>query len=353
MARASRTSARGRVTGRRVIRRQKPTPVVIIAQNQHLNGSDSALIGRIINRADSEKVSENAVLFISLLSNLTPSLSDVNKRAGMRVGRRLYMLLSGSRKYTIYEETVQDLVKFFEHAGYSSITYNVFPDRVDLRMHDRSHEYLGMDTHAFEAGIISGFLTAAKRQYVGVTEHACSNNGSDHCRFSSMQGQPRVQARVDTKASIHRFIEHVARQSERVEKVSEVRISPEYYMLAASTVLERPYQEELRHVASYIGSGIASRIFEGTKTQLSKSSISRLERVVALLGLGRASVKSLKPIKIDISFDRLHSRSEFVELSLALINGLLKNYEIGDARISREARRGAYNVRIIGRSVTK
>jgi predicted hydrocarbon binding protein len=331
----------------------RPLQVTITAHEDYIKGRESAMLTSIINKDDSQRVPENAVLFISLLSNLTPGLSSVNRRAGMHVGRHLYSLLSAGKHYLLHEESVADLVKFFEHAGYSRITYNIFPDRIDIQMHDRSHEYIGRDLHSFEAGLISGFLTAAKKQYVAITEHECSNNGSPYCRFSSSFNAYREQPKEDTKAVLLRFAEHVARQSEKAEKASDTRISPEYYMLSASTVLESQYQEEMRHIASYIGSEVGASIFSNRSTKNPNVAATRVERVVRLLNLGKASVKSLKPIKIDISFDRLHSRSEFVELSLALINGLLKNHAVEGTRVSSEARHGAYLVRIIGKNPEK
>lgn len=332
---------------------KRTIPVTIIGPQQRAKGSESVMLARILNRSDSEKIPESAILFTSLLANLTPGLSDVNRMAGMRVGRHLYSMVSGSRSYVLYEESVSDLVRFFEHAGYSSITYNAFPDRVDLQMYDKSKEFIGIDLHSFEAGLISGFMTAAKRQYVNVTEHACSNNGAGSCAFSSRYDAYKEQPKREAKAAIDRFVGHLVRQSERAERASEVRISPEYYSLSISAALERPYLEEIKHVAAYIGSEAGSLLFANPSKMNSKSSAARLERVIRLLNLGTASVKSLNPIKIDILFDRLHSRGEFVELSLALINGLLKNHAGEGARISREARRGAYFVRITGKTANK
>lgn len=67
--------------------------VTIISSAQYAKGSESVLLSRILNREDSERISENAILFTSLLANLTPSLSSVNKMAGMRIGRHSTPLL--------------------------------------------------------------------------------------------------------------------------------------------------------------------------------------------------------------------------------------------------------------------
>ena len=344
---------RKRVLHQRAGKREGPQQVTILGSDQLMKGSEGLLLARILNRSDSEKVSENAVLFTSLLANLTPGISEVNRRTGMRIGRHLYSIISEGKNYLLYEEPVNDLIKFFEHAGYTRVTYNVFPDRIDMQMYDKSKEFIGIDLHSFEAGLVSGFMTAAKRQYVNVTEHACSNNGSDRCMFSSRYDAYKEAVQRDAKAAIHRFIDHLVRQSERAERAGEIRISPEYYHLSLSTVLERPYQEEIRHVAMYIGSQVGSRLFANRPKTGSKAAISRIERLMRTLNLGKASVKSLNPVKIDISFDQLHSRSEFVELSLALINGLLGNHAIEGARVSREARHGAYFVKITGKAAAE
>ncbi len=322
-------------------------------EQQYTGSKESVMLARIVNGENLEQVSENTILFPALLSNLTPSLSDVSRRNGMYVGRQLYSMLKSSNKYIMYEESVADLVRFFEHSGYTRITYNIFPDRIDLHMYDNSHEYIGIDLHSFEAGLISGFLTAAKKQYVDVTEHECSNNGSEYCRFTSLHDPYRQQSQRDAKASILRFVDHVTKRTEQLEKKQLVRIAPEYYMLAMSTVLDRPYQEEIQHVASYIGSEIGMRLFTSERTRTSRSAISRIERVMNLLNLGKTTVRSLYPVKIEISFDKLHSKHEFVELAIAFINGLLKNHAIEGASVTRETRRGAYIVNISGKKIGK
>ncbi|MCL4379021.1 MAG: hypothetical protein M1160_01700 [Candidatus Marsarchaeota archaeon] len=329
---------------------QRQKQVTIIAPHHYIRGSESILIGRILGGEVSERMPESAVLFTSLLANLTPSLSGLSRRSGMRIGRHLYSMLSDSKGYLLYEESISDLVKFFEHAGYAGVMYNVFPDRLDMRMYDRSKEFLGINMHSFEAGVISGFATASRKQYVDVVERACSNNGSGSCIFSSKYDVFMEKVHGDAKAAIHRFVEHLARQTVKAERESEMHASPEYRSLAMSAVLERPYQDEIGHVASYIGSELASAIFTGKAKIAARTAAARIERVIRLLGIGKASVKSLSPIRIDVSFDRMHSRSEFVDISIALINGLLKNHIAEGAKVTRVARRGAYLMRITGKA---
>ncbi len=336
-----------KVRTRKVVSRKEEAPAGY-AEQQDIRSREGALLLRIVNKSDAVPVPEDSMLFISLLSNLTSSMREVSRHSGMYAGRHLYSLLSARKRYTIYEESIADLVKFFEHAGYEGVTYNVFPDRIDIQMHDKSHVQLGVNIHSFEAGLISGFVTAAKKQYVNVTEHVCSNNGSEFCLFSSYYGQYSKPEEADPKSAILGFVEHIAKDSQAKGHETELQISPEYYALSSSPVLEQEYHQEMLHVAAYIGSEIGSRIFD-QRTKGSKAALDRFGRVISLLNLGKASVKSLDPVKIDIMFEKLHARLEFVELSLALINGLLKEHSVEGAKVSSSVKRDAYNVRISGK----
>ncbi len=307
---------------------------------------EGAMLDCILASEDKEKVSESAIVLLSLLSNLTPGISSVSRKAGMHAGRQLYSMFKEHRRYRLYEESAPDLVRFFEHTGYPWITYNVFPDYVSMQMRDRSHEYIGMNLHSFEAGLISGFLAAAKRQHVPVIEQECSNNGAPQCTFSSTYVEVR---KGDPKAAIARFIEHAARQLQKRETQIEMKVASEYYVLLSSPVLERQYLDQMVHVALYIGSGIGDRLFPGGKAGTGRAAIASVERAVHLLNLGKISVKSLKPINIAVSFDSLRSKSEFVDLSIAFLNGLLKGHDIENAKVTRQAAHGVYRVTITGK----
>jgi predicted hydrocarbon binding protein len=304
---------------------------------------EEMLLSNILNSKNKEKITEDAMLFNALLSNLTTSLNAMHKKSGAYAGRHLYILLSNKKDYLWYEETVSDLVKFLEKAGYPSVTYNVFPDKVRLQIHDKSHEHLGMNMHSFESGLISGYLTAGKKEYVRIDELQCSNNRSSHCDFTSSYVELPQYDQEHARNAINVFIRHIINQVNSKEKASSLRISPEYYLLSLSTMLNVSYTKEMQSIAFYIGSEIS----EGIAKSTGKNAIVKINKVISLLNLGKPNLKSLKPIKMDISFDRLHSKSEFVDISVALANGLLQRYVKNSINMTKEARNGAYKISIM------
>ncbi len=322
------------------VRRAAPSAI------RYAESREGALLYSVLEREGKKKVSESAILFLSVLSNLTPAVSTLSRRAGMHAGRCLYSILRNRRRYLLYEESARDLVRFFEHAGYPWITYNVFPDHVSMQMRDRSHEYIGMNLHGFETGIISGFFTAVKRQHVPITEQECSNNGAPQCTFASAYSEAKLG---DSKDAITRFVEHAAMQLKKKEAQAELKVAPEYYALLSSPILERQYLGQMCHVALYVGSEIGDRLFPNGKASTGKAAIALVERAIHLLNLGKISVKSLKPISIAVSFDSMHSKGEFVDLSVAFLNGLLKGHDIESARVTRLMGHGTYRVTIAGR----
>ena len=55
-----------------------------------------------------------------------------------------------------YEESVADLVRFFESAGFSRVSYSITPRRISIKFHNCDRSDLGANLHTFEAGIVSG-----------------------------------------------------------------------------------------------------------------------------------------------------------------------------------------------------
>lgn len=320
--------------------------VVQIDVPNYVRSHEEAMLESILNRRNEEKVSEEAMTFNSILCNLTKSLSSINRKFGTYTGRHLYSIFRSRKRYVWYEESASDLIKFFEKAGYSNVTYNVFPDFVNIKMYDRSHQNFGMNMHSFESGIISGFLTAAKKHYVGIEEVECSNNGSPHCRFTSSFSSRQIHDAQKIGGSLEMFAEHIANSAKDMKRQKIHKIAPEYYVLSSSTMLGKAYLQEILHIAFYLGSAISDRLFERGGKGYEKGAIKKMDYIIRLLNLGKPNVKSLKPIKIEVNFDKLHSRSEFVDISMALISGLLKNNVTGELAVSKEARKGAYKINI-------
>ncbi len=286
---------------------------------------EETLLKRIISGRKAGNASEYSIIFNSALSGLTPGIKDVYYKSGFSVGRALYKLYHSDKRYVWYEESVADLVAFFERAGFSGITYNVFPDRIDLKFNNRDRTFLGTNVHVFESGIICGFLTAGKKQQVRVEEISCSNNGSDFCHFVTYQSIPHPES--DGKFVLNRLINGIMLHLNG--NYTKQGFADEYSALSSSVIMESAYSEHMSKILNHLGGEIASKSFKPTPNNL--------ERLYELLGLGRLKVKSLRPLGVEIQFPMLKAKKEFVDISIAFLNGLLKDAIRKDSKINTKA----------------
>lgn len=334
-------------TKRKIMPKQS-APSQLQAESPHIKSKEEDLIYKILERNGARKVPELATLFSHMMSSLTPSIKEVARLEGVRTGRKLYNILSQKHRYLFHEESVADLVKFFEHAGYDRIMYNIFPDKTTIRFYDMPRENIGIKVHSFESGLISGFLSAARNHFVDIEERTCSSNGSEMCSFETVAARP-MQQREDPISALRLFCEHLEMEVDNKEKQMKIKAAPEYYVLSSFSILSKAYHKEVEHVAAYVGGEIGSRLLKHQKRAKSGVAESKITKSMELLNLGKPSVKSLTPIKIDIAFDKLHSQSEFVEISLALLNGMLKEYSKSGAKVQKTYRKTGYFIRIIGK----
>ena len=298
---------------------------------------EEILLESIMGTEHNYKVAEYATLFNSVLSNLSEGMRDLRYRSGISIGRVLYGLYDRRRNYRWYEESVHDFVSFLERAGYQKVTYRVFPDQIEVMIHHKSGMQLGTNMHAFEAGMMSGFLTAAKTRKVHVNETLCSHNGSEFCRFvTSDRYEP---SEIDPQMT-ERFFEYFGSHLRDIEKqgMDGMRMPEEYYLLAS--LMHRDYLGEVKRIMMDMGSQLSG------KMQITRANI---EDAVKLLGFGEAKITSLKPLRGSISYGRLRAREEFVKMSIPFLDGLLSKTVGKSSRVEVTAVVNAnrYNVKLI------
>ena len=288
-----------------------------VQYEQHLPvfNYEQTLLNGIISTKKPSTATEYSVLFNSVLSTLTPGLRSVHYRSGFSVGRSLYQIYQSKKHYLMHEESISDIVSFLENAGYANITYHIFPDRTDIKFNNRDRTFLGANVHVFESGLIGGFLSASMQQHVRVEEIACSNNGSRHCHFvtSGALVQPSMPNGRDV---LKNFIDSVRTHMGTAGATAKSDFSEEYLVLASSVLLGHEYSRHMHRIVRHLGSEISSGLNYSVKTK-------RLERLFALLGLGKLTVKPAKHLNIELRLDRLKAKKGFVDISIAFLNGLL------------------------------
>jgi predicted hydrocarbon binding protein len=289
-------------------------------------------------------MTEQSILFSSVLSTLTVGLRNLYYKNGISIGRTLYSIYRRQKHYIWYEESVADLVSFFESAGFSAITYNIFPDRIDIKFHSHSKEYLGTNMHVFECGVICGFLSSAKQQHVKVDEISCSNNDSNFCHFITSESLPLY---LEPKGTVvlKKFANLLKESISTPNKKPKPNFMEEYYILSSFVFLEDEYHEHMHKIVYHLGSEISSMLGINRLNQKSARSI---ERLYELLGLGKLSIRSTKRIDMEIHFDRLKAKKGLVDISIAFLNGLLKDAITKDSHINTKGSKkdNSYVVRI-------
>jgi len=299
---------------------QSPSQTNVLMYDPIISSDSELLLRSILANKKSAKTTETSLLFNSVLSTLTPGMRNLYYRSGVSIGRALYKIYHSKRRYMWYEESVADLVAFFEDVGFSRISYNVFPDMIDLKFHNRNKDYLGTNMHTFEAGIICGFLTAGKQQHVRVEEVECSCNGADYCHFVTTESLP-LYLEINGSEVLGNFILNT-RNSVQYNRDVKKSFSEEYYALSSSVFLDPEYHDHIKKIIYYMGSQIAMKLnAKDRKT----SEIQTYEQLFDILNLGKLSIKKVKPISAVIQFERLNAKKSFVEMSITFLSGLVAN----------------------------
>lgn len=310
---------------------------------------EDAVILNILNNSEQPTVSNEAFLFTSTLSSLTPEMQRLYYKAGMSIGRALYRSASNGKVYTVPEEPVPDLVRFFEKAGNEKITYDAFPDKVAVNIYGRKSPNLGARIHSFEAGIIAGFLSAANRMLINVAETSCSASGSEFCRFTT---NPAKRMDTGVSPSLDGLAEYIPEHlSEAHKEIDGARVAMAYYSLLIPSLLAPEYSEQIKRIAEHIGYSMSAKLFNSLNAKPnSKKAMDSIASTIRLLNLGDPSIKSLRPFDMLISFDALASKRGFVDISMAFVNGMLANSVKSDLTATERNRNGSYVIEIKERS---
>ena len=241
----------------RKVPRSAKRPTYLSYGMRQSSSYEEVLLNGIISKTGPNKIPECALAFISALSSLTPAMKGLYYKSGISAGRLLYRICQRERRYVWYEESVADLVRFFENAGFSRVSYSIAPERISIKFHNCDRSYLGANLHTFEAGIASGFLTAGKGQQVQVDEVSCSSNGSDFCQFAT--GLQPPQQKIRESALLEGLAERVKAEAGSNKDTGQ-HFSEEYYALGSSSMAKAEYADAMGEIMYYMGSEIGSAL---------------------------------------------------------------------------------------------
>ena len=275
------------------------------------------------------KVSVRGLEVQDLLYNSGEELRSLAFKAGFNLGIEAYKGSNGS---------MSSLEHVLEHAGFGKVVYYPFESRsvfYSSRVKARGIN-LGANIHVFETGIISGYLTAHSKQRVAAEETMCVFNGSKYCRFVAYAGE---RAGVASTLQFPNIL--VALQSAILGSGTPSRGSG-YYLFAVKPLLEEPVFSE------------ASRFLYLAGKMLSVSKLlpnleQTVKRTSNFLRIEKSSIKAdgKGNVAIRLTFSPETSTSRFVDLSVALISGIVKGMSGRNVSAERSLdSRGVYNVRL-------
>ena len=214
----------------------------------------------------------------------TPVLSEFSQKYGFHIGERAFSISRG--------KGIGMLLNLLESSGLGKLLYMPSIDRVIIRSaaSQSTKLRLGFNVHAYEAGIIAGFLSSHASKNITAAEVSCVYNGSDACQFVSIVTEGEPSAGNQRKPNLGtKFIRESVKISGAQDKTEgEIHFTmlgmlpfiAEAPLESASKLMflagieaaagyKENYQEGLRRMASFLCMDIAGMGRKGTKREVS------------------------------------------------------------------------------------
>ncbi len=156
----------------------------IIPLNTPPTSYNELLISNIMSKNDRLKINPYSIFLQSLIMNFNDSNKTDTYNFGISLGKLLYLSSKRSVDHLI-SDSLQHIADFFENVGNRYVTYTVLPHQIVFHINNDDKIQIGMNTHIFEAGILSGFISSLLHNYINVVEERCRYNESDNCVFVS------------------------------------------------------------------------------------------------------------------------------------------------------------------------
>ncbi|MEM0149342.1 MAG: 4-vinyl reductase [Candidatus Micrarchaeaceae archaeon] len=275
-------------------------------------------------RGDAIGVSEQVFALTGALASLTPKLREVYFSHGFAVGKALRESVASDAENRT-STYVPLLEEFFIKAGYAGISYRQRGADYEFEIRGTPQVELGTQTHMFEAGIISGFMSAEYRRIVKFVESECRSDGADSCIFIEDRGQERGMGtkRLDSRAWMDGFARYVLGTADMDGKH---QMSYGYYSLASDALLHNEYASSINDIAYVAGSTLGSKLKAEHEGINDLARIGRLKGLIALLNFGNITIKRSAPMSLRIEFDGLVAKKGIVSLASNFVNGMLNAY---------------------------
>lgn len=280
---------------------------------------------------DSEKGGDRELLMQDLIYNASGELKRLAYRSGFELGSDIY---------DNSDKTIKGLERTLENAGFGRVLYSPFESHSTITAHRvrPKGRGLGSDVHAFEAGVIAGYLSAHAKRPIYVKELKCTYNGSDSCHFvASPVDEPRAE---DSKAADIEGMTEIIR--ENVDFSGSQGTEASYYLLFARPLLREPVLAEASKLMYLTG----KRLAEVSRVEDFDDRITKMARY---LGIESAEVRRArgKGVEICLTYSHGGSIGNMVDLTTSMLAGFARGVLNKNVYVQRRLNgKGKYSVRM-------
>lgn len=287
---------------------------------------EAALFGRL-TRVQSPSPRRH-LLVQDLIYNTAQELQMLAFKSGFNVGAEVY-------RHS--DKSMTSLERILENAGLGRVVFYPFESKSVIS--SRSIRSGGMNTgvnmHVFEAGVISGYLTAHARKPITVVEQNCVFNGASTCEFVATAGgiDSVEQPPLDFPAVLKAL-------SRSISGSEDQKGNGAYYMVSIRPLLSEPVFGEATKLMYLAGKALAQELPDFERS---------VSRAATLLGVEKAKVVKDKKGEVSVYLGYTHDTSvhRYVELSTSMFAGMMQGAFGKGVKVTRSVdAKGFYNVRL-------
>ncbi len=303
---------------------QAPKPKPAISAETH----EELVIKKLMQKP--QKIPGRSLEVQEIVYNSASELKSLAFKSGFNIGSEAYRHSTGS---------INSLSNLLEHGGLGKAIYYPFESHSIFTFYGAKSGgiNLGSNIHVFEAGIISGYLSAHAKRQIGVEETDCVFNGSRRCKFVAKAGQEKSWSEYPEsdysntvralQTLLSRFPKHGAGGS--------------YYLLSVRPLLGEPVFSEVMKFL-YLTGKLVGRSSRGDVGKLATEASHFLR-----IGSAKVSRDRKGGIKLSVAYPRDVSSGHFVDMSMAFLSGIIKGSSGKGISVSRSLDpRGFYNVKM-------
>ncbi len=265
--------------------------------------------------------------------NSTASMKRFAYSYGFSVGKEISVISGG--------KGILHLLNVLDNSGMGRMLYTPAGDVAIIKSSTKSKHKLqtGVRMHDYEAGMISGYLSAYTSKTINTTETHCRHSGDEFCQFASNDSFPERLDEDRVPADM---------MGKMVEMVCDSTGGPQgkaksYFLLSVLPVLRRPLIDESSGLMMALGESLALY-----KRDLQMADA--LSRLASFFDITHQAREKRGVITVTLKYLPYNSTSGFVELSTKAFIGFLSKSFNSPVRLSKSMRNDVYTVRMRAKS---